>query len=298
MGAVVTLAPPALAEPSDEAVTGAKEALLADVQRIIVAKEEAGWFVDEEEYTDIVAILLESACRTPALARQAALSELERAAPGDPKRLYQEAGGLSDEVEEALHAHRALVALRRTLARTGECPFFVEPSYAFEGRQTERNKWVVHLEGGGVAEAVRAGNIYGVGGGGNGRLLFGRGFGNELSLIAGGEVGGGAELNRPGDSDQFTFKYLGAVPIVARFHDVNWLYDLEVAPVGILQGNELTLQWGARLGFGVGLTTLRARDFLPWAGVAVTVEHFFPGGGLPATQLVRGGLRVGIRWLP
>ncbi len=282
----------------DTSPTLAEQSLLADVRRVVVAVEEAGWFIDAHEYDGIVQILLESACRTPGPARQAALEKLARHARVDPEKLYYEEGGMTERVEDALTAYRYWVALKRTLERTDECPFYVEPSYTFQGRQTEREKLVVHLEGGGVAEAIRMGDRYGVGGGGNGRLLLGWGFGDRVSLLAGGEVGGGAELNPPSEAEQFTLKYLAAAPVVARFHAINWLYDVEAAPVVMLEGDELALQWGARLGFAVGLSTLRARDFLPWAGIAVTVDHYFPGGDRPATQLIRGGLRVGIRWLP
>ena len=273
-------------------------ALIADVERVVVAHEEAGWFIDDQEYASIVPTLLESACRVTPPARRAALERLASQADTDPERLYRRQGEMTADVEAALRARRSWEAFRRTLERTDECPFFVLPTEDFQGRQTERNKWIVHLEGGGVAEAVRMAGRLAVGGGGNGRLLLGRGFGDSISVLAGGEIGGGAVLRRPDDSDQFSLKYLAAMPIVLRLHELNWLYDVEIAPLAMLQGDDLGLQWGARLGGLVGLSALRARDFLPWVGVALAVDQYFEGDGLPSAQVLRGGIRVGIRWLP
>src|SRR5690606_22124788 len=180
-------------------------------------------------------------CRTPLAAREQALRVLADAADVDPQQLYARTLELTAEVEAALTARRSWVALKRTLARGDECPFFVDVDPQFAGRQTERNKWTIHREGGGVAEGLRVGDRYILGGGGTGRLLLGRGFEDSFSLLVGGEVGGGAELNRPSDSEQFTLKYTAAAPIVARFHDVAWLYDVEVAPVALLEADDLDL---------------------------------------------------------
>ena len=48
----------------------------------------------------------------------------------------------------------------------------------------------------------------------------------------------------------------------------------------------------------VGLSVLRTQGFLPWAGIALDVEHYTPaaGGGREAFQLIRGGFRIGFRW--
>jgi hypothetical protein len=279
--------------------TGATGALLSDVVRMVAAVEEVGWLVDKQAYAELEPVLLESVCRTPSSSRSEALSHLEAAAWRDPEQLFYASGGsLTDEVELALSARRRFVLLKRALARTSECPFWLPPSQTFTGRQTERDKWAIHAEGGGVLSLGRTGGELAFGGGGNGRLLLGRGFGDSFSLLGGGEVGGGAELNPPSDAEPFALKYTAAVPLVLRLRRVNWLYDFELAPTALLETEDTRISWGARVGFMLGLTTLRVRDFLPWAGVAVTAEHFVASGGREAGQVVRAGIRIGFRWLP
>ncbi len=274
-------------------------ALISDVERIIAAFEDEGWFIDSEAYAQIAPVLLESVCRTPADQRLVALHILEHDARVDPERLFlQSAGELTDEVEDALSARRRWTALKLAMARSNECPFWSKPSADFTGRQTTRDKWAIHAEGGGLVSLGRTHERYALGGGGSGRLLIGRGVGDDLSLLVGAEVGGGADLNPPGDDAQFTLKYTAAVPLMVRSRSVAWHYDFELAPIALLEAENTNLSWGARGGFAIGLSTLRVRDFLPWAGAAITLEHYFPSGGRQSSQVLRGGLRVGFRWLP
>ncbi len=293
--AVGLLNSPAVAQMSLPATDG----LLSDVRRIVAASEDSGWFIDAEEYELIESVLLESACRTPDAARQQALSRLERRNSADPRALYVEDGNKSTaRVRDALTRQRRYIALRRTLERLDECPFYIETDPDFRGRQTEREKWAVHLEGGGVGEATRSDGQYTIGGGGSGRLLLGRGIGDRYSMLVGGEVGGGAELNRPSVGEAFKVKYSAAAPVVFRIHRLSWFYDVEVGPVANLKAADLDLSWGSRVGFGFGLTTLRTLEWLPWVGVAAAADGYWPQDGEPSVLILRAGIRVGIRWLP
>jgi hypothetical protein len=116
-------------------------------------------------------------------------------------------------------------------------------------------------------------------------------------LIGGLEFGGGA-LIKESESGQFTINYLPAIPVLLRFRDVDWHYDVELAPVALFQADDTRLSYGGRLGFNVGVSVLRTRGVLPWAGVGIAVEHYVPSGGREAMQFLRGGLRVGLRWPP
>lgn len=273
--------------------------LLADVRRVVAAYEDEGWFIDEDALTEIEKILLESACRAPIPARQRALELLATEAQGDPERAFYEAQGrLTFEVKEALSSQRRWIALRRTLERSDECPFWLTPDPEFTGRQTARDKWLVHLESGGLLDLRHRNSELGLGAGGNGRLLLGKGFGEQFHLLLGGEVGGGAELGKPNTGQPLSIRYVSAVPLVVRWHWVAWFYDVEVAPVALFENDDTRLSWGGRVGTTVGLTALRLRDFLPWFGLTFGVEHYLPSGGRESTQLLRGGVRVGIRWDP
>jgi hypothetical protein len=97
--------------------------------------------------------------------------------------------------------------------------------------------------------------------------------------------------------DAFSIYYLAAAPVVVRVRDLNWTYELEVAPVTQLEPRGLRLSWGGRLGAGVGIGALRTRDFLPWGGLVVAAEHFFEGPRA-GSQALRAGVRFGFAWLP
>lgn len=273
--------------------------MLADVRRIVRAFEGAGWFHEETVLADIHPILMESVCRSSDAARAEALRVLDVLDSRDPKELFAAAGRkLTDEVEAALTAQREFVVLEHALQVTAEeCPFWVVPELGFSGRQTARNKWALNLESGGLVQLRHDNGKWAAGGGGNGRLLGGRGFGDHWSLLGGGEFGGGALL-RSSDTGQFTINYLPAIPVVLRYSHLDWLYDLELAPVALFQSHDTRLSYGGRLGVAVGVTVLRSRGFLPWAGVAVMGEHYVPSGGRESTQLLRAGVRVGVRWAP
>lgn len=294
----VTSSDSAAAFPRDQ-LSGSATALVADTERIIVAFELDEWFDDEQEYAAVVPVLLESVCRVANPARTEALRWLARQQGTSPERLFDLAGGeMTSEVKDALTLRRQYVALSRALAVAGDrCPFWVQTEDDFRGRQTIRSQFVVHFEGGGVAQLRLANRKANVGGGGNGRLLLGYAFGEHWSLMAGPEVGGGALLLRS-NGGQFTIAYFPAIPVVLRYRDVQWLYNLELAPVAAFDSNDTHLSFGGRIGGLVGISVLRAQGFLPWAGLAIDVEHYFEGAGRPAFQLIRGGLRIGFRWAP
>lgn len=275
------------------------DALLADVERIITAFESDGWFDDRSVLQEVHPILLESVCRATLDARSAALAVLQSDCTTDPRRLFEQAGGeLTSEVEEALHLERQRVALSQALdeARTA-CPFWVRPRLDFVSRQTTRDQFVLHFEGGGIVQLRNIKGDLAIGGGGSSRLLAGYGFGDDFSLIGGIEFGGGA-LIKESEGGQFTINYLPAIPVLLRFRDVDWHYDVELAPVALFQADDTRLSYGGRLGFNVGVSVLRTRGILPWAGVGIAVEHYVPSGGREAMQFLRGGLRVGLRWPP
>jgi hypothetical protein len=273
--------------------------LLADVRRIVRAFEREGWFHEETVARDIHPIVMESVCRASEGARVQALSVLDAIDIGDPRSLYERAGReLTSEVESALRAQREFLVLQHALAAIAtECPFWVESEHGFTGRQTLRNKWALHLESGGLVQLRKEDAKWSAGGGGNSRLLGGRGIGDSWSLLGGAEFGGGALL-RSSNSGQFTINYFPAIPVVLRYSQVDWLYDLELAPVALFQSHDTRLSYGGRLGVAIGVSVLRSRGFLPWAGVALMGEHYVPSGGRGSTQFLRGGVRVGIRWAP
>jgi hypothetical protein len=276
-------------------------ALLTDVERIVSAQETAGWFVDHDAIAEVSDTVMESVCRTPVVARDAALQELERrhSATGDAQVLFRASGRvLTRDVERALTVERQLAVLQSGIAHASECPFWVDPERGFLGRQTDSDRFTISLETGGNAQLRQTDGSWTLGGGGLARLLPGWGLGGRFSVLAGFEFGGGAMLKPRTQPTEFVINYFPAIPVVFRIHDVAWHYDAEAAPVALFQADDGSFSFGLRGGFGIGVSALRTRNVLPWGGVAIAYEHYFPSGGRSRAHFIRGGLRVGIVWDP
>lgn len=306
--AAATPSPPSSAETHRPALLATSdsegvEGLLTDLSRIVRSQESGGWFLDAEAFESIYPTLMQSVCRTTQAARAGALQVVQaRAAElGDPRDLFESEGRVeSGRFEAARLATRERQALEQALAgATKDCPFWVTPRAGFLGRQTDRKRFTLNVETGGNIQLRRTAGRWTFGGGGLGRILPGFGIGEHLSVLAGVEFGGGAML-RPGGGPQteFVINYFPAIPVVLRFRDVNWRYDVEVGPVGLFQADNTRLSYGGRIGTSVGLLGLRTRNVIPWAGMAVTYEYYVDSGGRPAAHFLRGGLRVGLIWDP
>lgn len=276
--------------------------LLADVERIVSVEQSLGWFVDRRAYEEVLPALLQSVCRAVPEARLEARAELERRLRelGPSREHFARAGHeLDGKTKESLFVERQLGALSHAMARADEdCPYFVEPELDFKGRQTDRNRFTLSLETGGMIQIRRTEGDWTFGGGGTARVLPGWGFSGSLTLLIGPEFGGGAMIRPNVEPTQIAINYFPAIPVVLRFHDVSWHYDLEVAPVALFQADDQDFSYGVRLGGGLGVAALRTRGFLPWAGLAVAYERYFESGGRAPASFIRGGLRVGVMWDP
>jgi hypothetical protein len=271
--------------------------LLADVERIVSSQESGGWFADDLEYAAMHPTMLQSICRATPAARMEALARLSEksAKAGDARALFEKAGKKwSAKASEAASLSRQHEALRRSLAETeGNCPFWTEIKQGFDGRQTDRNRFSLNLETGGLLQVRSTVGTLTYGGGGVIRLLAGYGFGGKVSVLGGAEFAGGAMLRPRTEPSEFVINYFPAVPLLLRIHDVSWHYDLEIAGVSLFQAGDTSTSYGARVGFALGVSALRTRFVIPWAGVAVAYEHYWESGGRPPAEFFRGGLRVG-----
>ncbi|MEZ4227611.1 MAG: hypothetical protein R3B89_00520 [Polyangiaceae bacterium] len=298
-GLAATLTQGALAsEPPREASAfdSATRGLLLDVERILDSQEGSGWFMDQHELDEAYPTLLESVCRSPLAARRAALRELEREAKqaGDPREAFAKHHELDDATQEALHATRALQLFQAALdGAEADCPFWVEQDAEFSGRQTDNGRWTLNLETGGVLQVRQTEGSWTYGGGGAGRVLAGKNFGGPLTLLFGGEFGGGAMLKPNTDPSEFVLNYFPAAPLIFRIRNGSWHYELETAGVSLFQADNGNVSFGGRIGAGIGLWALRTRNVLPWAGFAVAYEFYPESGGRERAHFFRGGLRVG-----
>jgi hypothetical protein len=274
-----------------------KSGLLADVRRIVEAEGATGWFLDRTHFDAMKPALLQSVCRSTAGARAGALAELEaeRARAGAPAAAFEAAGRTWDEAAtRAARVDREVRALAAAIGSIADCPYWISPQIAFDGRQTDRNRATFNLETGGLLQLRHTAGTWTYGGGGVIRALAGWGFGGRFTLLAGPEFAGGAMLQPGPAPSQFVVNYFPALPVIARFHDGGWHYDLEVAPVALFQAEDFSWSFGGRIGAGFGVSALRTRYFIPWAGIGAAYEHYVESGGRPAADFFRAGLRVGI----
>ncbi len=292
------------AEPprDDAAVERSARGLLADVERIVDIQETLGWYVDERAYEDVRDPMMRSVCKAMPEVRQRALEVMgDRVMASESAPDLYEASGrhVTSEVARARSEQRQYDALSRAVRdATKDCPYWDEPEIGFEGRQTDRNRFTLSLETGGLVQIRRSEETWTYGGGGAGRILSGYGFDGKLSLLAGVEFGGGGLLIPGSDPTQFAINYFPALPVVLRWHKSNMHYDLEVAPVGLFQASDTSLSYGGRVGLGGGFSALRTQGVMPWAGMAIAYEHHVESGGRPKTHFLRGGIRVGFVWDP
>ena len=290
------------AEPAPDLAEASAQGLLADVQRIVDIRETMGWYLDDEAYEAIRSTMLESVCKTTVRARERAMKILGEQVldAGDAQGLFEADGRrVTRRVERARSLERRHQALSRAADDAADkCPFWEEPEPGFEGRQTDRNRFTLSVETGGLLQVRNTQGSWTYGGGGAARLLPGYGFGGDVSLLAGVEFGGGALLKPNTSPTELAINYFPALPVLVRFHRGNVHYDIEVAPLGLFQADNFDLSYGGRIGVGGGYSALRTRGVIPWAGLALAYEHFVPSGGRERAHFFRGGFRVGLVWDP
>lgn len=277
------------------------QALLADVDRIVAVESQQGWQIDRLELEDALPQALQSVCRCSLESRQGALDQARKrfqADGGDVRRALKEAGGDPTEIEPLLDAHRAVLILEYTLPRAHEdCPLWLQPSREFRGRQTDRDRLSVHLEGGGLLTIRTNEEETRYGGGASSRVLLGYRSG-AVAWLAGGELGG-AGLVQPDEANEpVRLHMFGALPVAVRVHGIVWHMGLEMAPVWSLPVSRDPGRVGGRGSLLVGYTPLRRGAWLPGLAFAIAYEHSPAGPGLVTEHIVRAGFRGSFSWDP
>jgi hypothetical protein len=142
-----------------------------------------------------------------------------------------------------------------------------------------------------------------LGGGGGGRLLLGRGIGHVWSVRAGPEFGVVALVERNNNSTALPLQFVAAVPLVIRYNDISWHYNLEAAPLAMLTEKELAekrparlVRYGARVCVMIGISALQVRSFIPWAAAWGAAEIFPEAGDRSMLLNLKGGVRAGVDW--
>lgn len=279
----------------------AVDALIHDLEKIVEVQTSIGWKIDRYEIEEMMPDALLSVCRTTEETRSAALTALDErldSIGGPPEEAYRASGGEYSEIRENLFVGRIRALLDEALRRAPlECPFYMVPEPDFRGLQTDAHRFTLSVEGGGLFTLQHwGGTVFEFGAGGSGRLLLGRGLSPNWSILAGPELGMTAIFDQEGASTNFPLQFVGAVPLVVRRLNVTWHYDMEVAPLGFYTKEEGEVSFGVRGGFLVGVSTLRIRGIMPWAGVGMAVEYILPTDARGGLTFLKGGARVGFDW--
>ncbi|HUH01323.1 MAG TPA: hypothetical protein VML75_04965 [Kofleriaceae bacterium] len=275
--------------------------LYRDLERIVTVASTTGWYVDRIELEELETDALLSACAVPPSARadlMAWLDERIAAAGGPVREAYLERGRKLSKVKDLLRLTRIRMALERAVsAAEADCPFWIEPSPAFAGRQISDDRWHLSLGGGGKGTLVMQGSEQDLKFGGAGRLLVGRSTGDRIGLYAGLESGASASFPRDetGERGELVVALDFVAPLVMRYTLVNSYWELEAGPLGTINELDRELIPGVHLGAAVGGRATRNRWFFPGAVFGVSWERTFPDAmqGEPV-QYIKVGFRVAI----
>jgi hypothetical protein len=289
LAACATTAPPA----------GPPRALYRDLERIVAFAETTGWDIDRREVDAVLGDALLTLCRVPEESRRALLVWVDQrivALGGPVDEAWRRSSRKLGRVEVLLALTRLRMVLVAAMdAAPGDCPFWLEPSAGFRGRQISDDRWQLELGGGGKGILTGTQGVSDVTGGGAGRLNFYRHLGATWGIGIGIELGAGADftVDENGQRSGLVFAFDVVTPVLFRWRAVNSFYELELGPFGHFTENQMELEPGVHVGFAVGGQALRQRWFLPGAAFAISYEHTFPDAGEPLDML-KLGFRVAL----
>lgn len=290
-----------LSGESEAAKTAQQEALLLDIDRVVAVETQQGWQIDRLELEEVLPQVLQSVCRSSIESREGALAAAQarfEQAGGDVRAALERAGGDLKEIKPLLKAHRAVLILRYAMEKApGDCPVWLQPSPEFLGRQTDRDRFSVYFEGGGLLTLRTSEIETRYGGGGSSRVLLGYRSG-AVAWLLGGELGGAGLVQPDEPDDQVRFHMFSAVPIAARAHGILWHVGLELAPVWSLPVSRDPARLGGRAAVQVGYTPLRRGAWLPGIGFVVAYEYSPAHQDLETEHMLRAGFRASFSWDP
>ncbi|MEZ4444710.1 MAG: hypothetical protein R3B72_36885 [Polyangiaceae bacterium] len=276
-----------------------ERALYGDLRHIVDTEERLGWLIDDYEIAEATPSALQSVCQVAVEQRMGLLDWLDaRIAEegGSAEQVYEAAGKDLSAAEELLTLERIQALLERADAEAGDkCPFFLEPDPDFRGMQADAERFVLLAESGGGFGIVLQGRDLLLGGGGGLRVMPGYGFSDRFGAFVGIELGGNGAISPTEDdgAQRFLARPSGAVPLLLRFYDNTWIYDVELAAIAEYYDSTVTLP-GFRISGGVGIGAVRIGSFMPFAVGTLAYEIMPPFRDLPLTHTFKLGTRVGL----
>lgn len=274
-------------------------ALYRDLERLVMVEDTAGWEIDRLEVEGLLASALGSVCRVHPVERRALLEwlDVEIARHGGPvEAAWQRAGKRMSRIQTLVR----LTRIRKVLAHAdqhadADCPFWIEPTDHFAGRQISDDRWTLSGGGGGKAIGVVQGDRADLEFGGAGRLLLGYTFGSRSGLYAGLEIGASASFPKDeatGTRGQLVVAVDVVTPIVYRHTFINSYLEVEAGWLGhTTEEAPEQIDPGMHVGVAFGGRATRTRFFFPGAAFGINYDRTFAGDGADL-HMVKIGLRV------
>ncbi len=275
----------------------APAALYRDLERMVTVAETAGWYIDRQELESLLADALDSVCRVSEADRETVLVWVDAriaASGGDVEQAWRKRGKRLKKVDDLLTLTRIRMTLAHAMAAApADCPFWLEPSPAFRGRQISDDRWLFNLGGGGKGILVRQGGETDLRFGGAGRLLLGRVFNDRSTLLTGFELGGNGSFPRDenGNRGNLVLGVDVVLPLVYRHTFVNSFLELSGGYLGtITEQDDGDFDHGIHVGIAFGARATRVRWFFPGAALGLSYERILASDDEPLT-LIKLGVR-------
>lgn len=273
-----------------------QRALYVDARKAMNAENRLGWTIDRVEVEDAAGQTEPSACQVEEAERRELRLWLAQqiASAGGPAEVSYRRGADLDDLDELIDLERTLQVLESVERHLPEdCPFWLTPDPEFLGAHSVAHRVVLIAESMGAGSLLISNGTVRVSGGGTARLLAGYGLSSRLELAAGAEAGGDAVLEKTEDGSLApTGAFRFGAPVWLRLHDVDRIYDVELAAIARLSEGKLK-PWGARIAVGGGVTGLRRLGFMPALELWLGYEIFPAQEGEPSQHAIRLGTRVG-----
>lgn len=276
-----------------------------DLYKSVQLSEDAGWVVDSVQLQDNLELSLRSLCQTTTVA-QAELSQFlaQRIDDlgGPAAAQYAENGGELGDLSDVMSAERTRALLHYAQKRRTECPFYLQPDSEFAGLESDSERFVALFESQGYGAVLLQNGERALSGGGSVRALLGYGLSPFFTVAVGADLGGSGTLinsdptSQSDAAEQIDTSLSVAVPIALRFQRFSRLLEIDIAPVLRFDRRAHRFPPGIRATVGLGASTMRKGDFMPYILLWLGAETHWERPGSPASLSLRAGTRVGVDW--
>ena len=280
--------------------------LAYDLDRIVEAREQLGWSIDEIETKDGLKDTLQSVCRASGeeqVQTRLLFDQALTAAGGNSRAQWAKGQKNLGRLAPALRAERRLLMLNAGMQaqKRGACPLGWEAQAAYLTQQDPMAKWILGLQTGGRVYAQLEDGTPGAGGGGAGRLFLGPTFQRKWALLTIFEFGGAGrfesfDLGQPLDVPDLLL--MPAALVQLRRQIGSYYVFAESGLLAFLSKEEPDLREGLRSAIGAGITRIKIGPILPTLAAFVGYDRISAGASSSPIDQIYTGINAGFLWSP